>query len=157
MPTANAPPEVMDARKIRFTFFIRLGSTGKPKAILHTHGGYNGWTSANAHYRFSTSTMKTVIWCAADPAGDGTFLHRVRPFAQRCDFVHVGSRAIISVSESHLAASGTIWHHHSLHGADRHPRLDAFGEAWPNKHDLTSLRLLGSVGEPINPEAWKWY
>ena len=47
--------------------------------------------------------------------------------------------------------------HDLLHRADRDPRVHAVGHEWPARHDLSSLRLLGSVGEPINPEAWIWY
>ena len=56
-----------------------------------------------------------------------------------------------------MAVRGALRHYDPVHRAHGHSWPDAIGEAWPNKHDLSSLRLLGSVGEPINPEAWKWY
>ena len=65
--------------------------------------------------------------------------------------------AHVSLPEPLVEHGGKVRDQRDVHGAHGAPRLMRFGEAWPNRHDLSSLRLLGSVGEPINPEAWRWY
>lgn len=158
LPIANGacPTEHMDAEDPLFILYTS-GSTGKPKAILHTHGGYQVGTSTALKYVFDIKD-EDRWWCAADPGW-------------------ITGHSFIVYSPLILGATSFMYE-----GAPNHPYpnrywqmierygisilytaptairgLMRFGEAWPNRHDLSSLRLLGSVGEPINPEAWKWY
>jgi acetyl-CoA synthetase len=158
LPIANGkcPTEVMDAEDPLFILYTS-GSTGKPKAILHTHGGYMVGTYTTLKYVFDLKDDDRW-WCAADPGwitghsyivygpmlnGATTFMFEggpTYPYPNR--WWQCIERYGISVFYTAPTA---------IRGLMR------FGDAWPNKHDLSSLRLLGSVGEPINPEAWRWY
>ncbi|HQV69922.1 MAG TPA: acetate--CoA ligase [Thermoflexales bacterium] len=148
--------EQMDAEDPLFILYTS-GSTGKPKALLHTHGGY-------AVYGFTTFTWvfdiqdEDVWWCAADPGWitGHTYIVYSPLMAGATSVIYEGGPAYpapdrwwsvverYGVSVMYCAPTG-------IRGLMR------FGAEWPKKHDLTSLRLLGSVGEPINPEAWKWF
>jgi acetyl-CoA synthetase len=158
LPVANGKcaTEVMDAEDPLFILYTS-GSTGKPKAILHTHGGYMVGTYSTLKYVFDVKD-EDRWWCTADPgwitghsyivygpmiAGATSMLFEGGPtFPYPNRWWQVVERYGITIFYTAPTA---------IRGLMR------FGEAWPNKHDLTSLRLLGSVGEPINPEAWKWY
>ena len=158
LPIANGKcaTEVLDAEDPLFILYTS-GSTGKPKAILHTHGGYMVGTYSTLKYVFDVKD-EDRWWCTADPGWItghtyivyGTMIAGVTsmlfeggptyPYPNR--WWQVVERFGITIFYTAPTA---------IRGLMR------FGEAWPNKHDLSSLRLLGSVGEPINPEAWKWY
>jgi acetyl-CoA synthetase len=158
LPIANGkcPTEVMDAEDPLYILYTS-GSTGKPKAILHTHGGYMVGTYTTLKYVFDLKD-EDRWWCAADPGwvtghsyivygplilGATSFMFEggpTYPYPNRW-WQCVEKYGITVLYTAPTAIRG----------------LMRFGEAWPNKHDLSSLRLLGSVGEPINPEAWKWY
>ncbi len=158
LPIANGKcaTEVLDAEDPLFILYTS-GSTGKPKAILHTHGGYMVGTYSTLKYVFDVKD-EDRWWCTADPgwitghsyivygpmiAGVTSMLFEggpTYPYPNR--WWQVVERFGITIFYTAPTA---------IRGLMR------FGEAWPNKHDLSSLRLLGSVGEPINPEAWKWY
>ena len=158
LPIANGkcPTEEMDAEDPLFILYTS-GSTGKPKAILHTHGGYMVGTYSTLKYAFDVNDMDRW-WCTADPgwitghsylvygpmiAGITSMLFEGGPtFPYPNRWWQIIERFGITVFYTAPTA---------IRGLMR------FGESWPNKHDLSSLRLLGSVGEPINPEAWKWY
>jgi acetyl-CoA synthetase len=148
--------EQMDAEDPLYILYTS-GTTGKPKAVLHTHGGYMVGVYA---------TLKDVFdirdedrwWCTADPGwvtGHSYLVYGPLLNAATC-FMYEGAptfpypnrwwNMIEKYSISILYTAPT-----AVRGLMR------FGEAWPNRNDLSSLRLLGSVGEPINPEAWKWY
>jgi len=150
------PTEELDAEDPLYILYTS-GSTGKPKAILHTHGGYMVGTYTTLNYVFDLKDDDRW-WCAADPGwvtghsyivygpllcGATSFMFEggpVFPYPNR--WWQLVERYGISVFYTAPTA---------VRGLMR------FGEAWPNKHDLSSLRLLGTVGEPINPEAWRWY
>lgn len=158
LPIANGkcPTEEMDAEDPLFILYTS-GSTGKPKAILHTHGGYMVGTYSTLKYVFDVNDMDRW-WCTADPgwitghsyivygpmiAGVTSFLFEGGPaFPYPNRWWQCIERYGITIFYTAPTA---------IRGLMR------FGESWPNKHDLSSLRLLGTVGEPINPEAWKWY
>jgi acetyl-CoA synthetase len=158
LPIANGKcaTEVLDAEDPLFILYTS-GSTGKPKAILHTHGGYMVGTYATLKYTFDVRDDDRW-WCTADPG-----------WITGHSYIVYGP--MINGATSMLFEGGPTfpypnrwWQIVERYGitlfytAPTAIRgLMRFGEAWPNKHDLSSLRLLGSVGEPINPEAWKWY
>ncbi len=153
---SSCQAEVMDAEDPLFLLYTS-GTTGKPKAILHTHGGYMVGTYTTLKYVFDIHE-EDRFWCAADPGwitghsyivygpllnGATSFMYEGAP---TYPYPNRWWQMIEKYGINILYTAPT-----AIRGLMR------FGEAWPNKHDLTSLRLLGSVGEPINPEAWKWY
>jgi acetyl-CoA synthetase len=148
--------EVMDAEDPLYILYTS-GTTGKPKAVLHTHGGYMVGIYATLHDVFDIKD-EDRWWCTADPGWvtGHSYLVYGPLLNGATSFMYEGAAAypypnrwwqlIEKYSLSILYTAPT-----AIRGLMR------FGEAWPNRHDLSSLRLLGSVGEPINPEAWKWY
>lgn len=152
----RSPNEVMDAEDPLFILYTS-GSTGKPKAILHTHGGYMVGIYTTLKYVFDLKD-EDRWWCAADPGwitghsyivygpmlnGATSFMYEGGPTYPNPDrWWQLVERYGITV----LYTAPT-----AIRGLMR------FGDGWPNQYDLSSLRLLGTVGEPINPEAWKWY
>ncbi len=158
LPIANGKcaTEVMDAEDPLFILYTS-GSTGTPKAIMHTHGGYMVGTYSTLKYVFDI-TDEDRFWCTADPGwitghsyivygpllnGATVFIFEGGPsYPYPNRWWQLIERYGISIFYTAPTA---------IRGLMR------FGDAWPNKHDLSSLRLLGSVGEPINPEAWKWF
>ena len=158
LPIANGKcaTEVLDAEDPLYILYTS-GSTGKPKAILHTHGGYSVGTYTTLKYVFDLKD-EDRWWCAADPG-----------WVTGHSYIVYGP--LINGATSFMFEGGPTYPYPNrwwqciekygitvLYTAPTAIRgLMRFGDAWPNKHDLSSLRLLGSVGEPINPEAWKWY
>ncbi|HSG42766.1 MAG TPA: acetate--CoA ligase, partial [Anaerolineales bacterium] len=158
LPVANGKcaTEVLDAEDPLYILYTS-GSTGKPKAILHTHGGYMVGTYTTLKYVFDLKE-EDRWWCAADPG-----------WVTGHSYIVYGP--LINGATSFMFEGGPTYPYPNrwwqcvekygitvLYTAPTAIRgLMRFGDAWPNKHDLSSLRLLGSVGEPINPEAWKWY
>ena len=148
--------ETMDAEDPLFLLYTS-GTTGKPKAILHTHGGYMVGTYTTLKYVFDIHDADRY-WCAADPGWItghsyivyGPLLNGATSFMYEGAPTYPYPNRWWSMIEKYginiLYTAPT-----AIRGLMR------FGEAWPNRYDLSSLRLLGSVGEPINPEAWKWY
>jgi acetyl-CoA synthetase len=148
--------ETMDAEDPLFMLYTS-GTTGRPKAVLHTHGGYMVGTYTTLKYVFDIHD-EDRYWCAADPGwitghsyivygpllnGTTSFMYEGAP---TYPYPNRWWQMIEKYGINILYTAPT-----AIRGLMR------FGEAWPNRHDLSSLRLLGSVGEPINPEAWKWY
>jgi acetyl-CoA synthetase len=146
----------MDAEDPLFMLYTS-GTTGKPKAILHTHGGYMVGVATTLQMVFDLKE-EDRYWCTADPGwitghsyivygplllGATSFMYEGAPtFPYPNRWWSLVEKYGINV----LYTAPT-----AIRGLMR------YGDAWPNRHDLSSLRLLGSVGEPINPEAWRWY
>ena len=148
--------EVLDAEDPLFILYTS-GSTGKPKALLHTHGGYSVYTYTTLRYVFDV-TDEDRWWCAADPGwitGHSYIVYS--PLIN-------GVTSIIYEGGPSYPAPDRWWRIVEQYGvtilycAPTAIRgFMRFGDDWPKKHDMSSLRLLGSVGEPINPEAWRWF
>ncbi|MBL8090326.1 MAG: acetate--CoA ligase [Anaerolineales bacterium] len=148
--------EQMDSEDPLFILYTS-GSTGKPKAILHTHGGYMVGTYATLKYCFDIRDDDRW-WCTADPGWitGHSYLVYGPMINGATSFMFEGGPAFPEPNRwwQCIERYGiTIFY--TAPTAIR--GLMRFGDAWPQKHDLSSLRLLGTVGEPINPEAWKWY
>jgi len=158
LPIANGKcaTEVMDAEDPLFILYTS-GSTGTPKAIMHTHGGYMVGTYSSLKYVFDI-TDEDRFWCTADPGwitGHSYIIYGP---------LLTGATAFIFEGGPSYPYPNRWWQLIERYGISIFytaptaiRALMRFGNAWPNKHDLSSLRLLGSVGEPINPEAWKWF
>jgi acetyl-CoA synthetase len=153
---ADCPAEPLDSEHPLYLLYTS-GSTGKPKGVLHTTAGYLLGTSVTHRWVFDWRE-EDVYWCTAD-----------------IGWVTGHSYTVYGP----LANGATVV---LYEGAPNHPKEDRFwaiiekykvsifytaptairafikwGDDWPKKHDLSSLRVLGTVGEPINPEAWVWY
>jgi len=148
--------EPMDAEDPLFILYTS-GSTGKPKGVVHVHGGYMVGISATFHLTFDLKE-EDRYWCAADPGwitGHSYIVYA--PFIE-------GATSFMYEGAANYPYPNRWWQCVERYGINilyTAPTairgLMRFGDAWPNRHDLSSLRLLGSVGEPINPEAWRWF
>lgn len=133
------------------------GTTSKPKGVVHVHGGYMVGINRTFQWIFDIRE-DDIYWCTADPGwitghsyiiyaplmnGVTTLMFEGVPIYPQPDRIW---RIVQKYNVSILYTAPTLIR-----------TLIKFGDKWPNKHDLSSLRLLGSVGEPINPEAWRWY
>jgi acetyl-CoA synthetase len=153
---AEAEPEIVDAEHPLYILYTS-GSTGKPKGILHTTGGYLTGVAATHKWVFDLKEGD-VYWCAADVG-----------WVTGHSYIVYGPLANGATSVLYEGAPGTPdkdrwWEIIARYGVTilycAPTAIRTFmkwGVEYPQRHDLTSLRLLGSVGEPINPEAWIWY
>ena len=148
--------EEMDAEDPLFMLYTS-GTTGKPKAILHTHGGYMVGVATTLKWVFDVKE-EDRYWCSADPGwitGHSYIVYGP---------LLLGATSFMYEGAPSYPYPNRWWSLIEKYGINifyTAPTairgLMRFGEAWPNRHDLSSLRLLGTVGEPINPEAWRWY
>ncbi len=154
--TAECEPEWMDAEDPLFILYTS-GSTGKPKGVLHTTGGYLVYVTQTFKWVFDYRDEDT-FWCTADigwVTGHSYIVYG--PLAS-------GATSLMFEGVPTFPKPDRFWqivekyHVNIFYTAPTALRaLMREGDDWVNKRDLSSLRLLGSVGEPINPEAWMWY
>jgi acetyl-CoA synthetase len=154
--SAECPPEPMDSEDMLFVLYTS-GSTGKPKGVVHTTGGYNLYSHITTKWIFDLQDTD-VYWCTADvgwitghsyivygPLSNGatTLMYEgaPRPSNPGCtwDIIEKNNVTIFYTAPTAIRA------------------FIKMGEHFPKARNLSSLRLLGTVGEPINPEAWMWY
>ena len=150
------PCEPMDSEDLLYILYTS-GSTGKPKGVVHVQGGYAVGTYTTTKFVFDMKP-EDVYWCSADigwVTGHSYIVYG--PLMN-------GATSVLFEGTPTYPAPDRWWSiiekfkvsifYSSPTGIRG---LMRFGEEWPAKHDLSSLRILGSVGEPINPEAWMWY
>ena len=153
---ANCPPTPLDSEHPLFILYTS-GSTGKPKGILHTTGGYLVGIYTTTKYVFDLRE-RDIYWCTADVGWVTGHSYVVYgPLAN-------GATTLMYEGAPNWPEPDRFWRIIEEHGVNilytAPTAIRAFirwGDEWVKKHDLSSLRLLGSVGEPINPEAWMWY
>ncbi len=153
---AKSEPVALDAEHPLFILYTS-GSTGKPKGILHTTGGYLVGCYVTTKYVFDLRE-EDIYWCTADVGwitGHSYIVYG--PLAN-------GATCLMYEGAPNWPENDRFWQIVEDYGVTilytAPTAIRAFikwGDEWPEKHDLSSLRLLGSVGEPINPEAWMWY
>nr|WP_166174901.1 acetate--CoA ligase [Altererythrobacter segetis] len=154
--SADCPPEEMGAEDPLFILYTS-GSTGKPKGVLHTTGGYLVWVAMTHEYTFDYRAPQ-VFWCAADigwvtghsyvvygPLANGAVTVMFEGVPNHPDFSRFWQVVDKHQVEIFYAAPTAL------------RALMREGDSWVQKTSRQSLRLLGTVGEPINPEAWEWY
>lgn len=153
---SDCPPEIMDAQDPLFILYTS-GSTGKPKGILHGTGGYLVYAAMTFHTVFDYQEQE-IYWCTADVGWITGHSYSVYgPLLN-------GATTLLFEGVPHYPTPARLWevvdkHHvnifYTAPTAIRALRRE--GDKWVTRCQRDSLRLLGTVGEPINPEAWEWY
>ena len=151
------PAEPMDAEQLLFLLYTS-GTTGQPKGIMHTTGGYLTQVAFTHKYVFDLHPETDVFWCTADVGWVTGHIYIVYgPLAN-------GATSVMYEGVPNYPANDRLWAIIEKYKVTKFYTAPTairtfmkWGAAEPAKHDLSSLQLLGSVGEPINPEAWMWY
>jgi acetyl-CoA synthetase len=153
----DCPPEHMDSEDLLFLLYTS-GTTAKPKGIMHTTGGYLTQVALTHAWVFDLHPDRDVYWCAADVG-----------WVTGHSYIVYGPLANAATSVMYEGTPDTpdkdrLWRIVERYGVTQLYTAPTairmfmkWGDGYPDRCDLTSLRLLGSVGEPINPEAWMWY
>ena len=154
--STDCPCEEMDAEDPLFVLYTS-GSTGQPKGVLHTSGGYMVYTATTHKYVFDYQE-EDIYFCAADIGwitGHSYIVYG--PLANGATTTMFESIPTYPNPDRYWQVIEK-WKVNQFYTAPTAIRaIAAAGEEWPSKYDMPSLRVLGSVGEPINPEAWRWY
>jgi acetyl-CoA synthetase len=153
----ECPPEELDAEHPLFILYSS-GSTAKPKGILHTTGGYLTGVACTHKYVFDLKPERDVYWCSADVGwvtGHSYIVYG--PLAN-------GATSVMYEGAPDYPGKDVWWALCERYGVTIFYTAPTairacmkWGEEYPGRHDLSALRLLGTVGEPINPKAWVWY
>ena len=151
------PAEPMDSEQLLFLLYTS-GTTGKPKGIMHTSGGYLTQVAFTHKFVFDLHPETDVFWCTADVGwvtGHSYIVYG--PLTN-------GATSVMYEGVPNFPGNDRLWSIIEKYKVTKFYTAPTairtfmkWGAAEPAKHDLSSLRLLGSVGEPINPEAWMWY
>jgi acetyl-CoA synthetase len=151
------PAEPMDSEQLLFLLYTS-GTTGKPKGIMHTSGGYLAHVTYTHRYVFDLHPDTDVFWCTADVGwitGHSYIVYG--PLSN-------GATQVMYEGVPNYPSNDRFWSIIERYGVTKFYTAPTairtfmkWGAEEPAKHDLSSLQLLGSVGEPINPEAWMWY
>ncbi|MDG2212064.1 MAG: acetate--CoA ligase [Acidimicrobiales bacterium] len=167
--SADCPAEPMDAEQLLYLLYTS-GTTAKPKGIMHTTGGYLTQVTYTHRYTFDVRPGEDVYWCAADigwVTGHSYIVYG--PLANGCTSVmYEGTpdtpRPEFRSDDRSSWPRDRLWDIIERYGVTQLYTAPTairtfmkWGTAEPASHDLSSLRVLGTVGEPINPEAWMWY
>ncbi|MEL7157664.1 MAG: acetate--CoA ligase [Actinomycetota bacterium] len=155
--SADCPAEPMDAEQLLYILYTS-GTTAKPKGIMHTTGGYLTQVAFTHKYSFDIKPETDIYWCAADigwVTGHSYIVYG--PLAN-------GVTSVMYEGTPDTPGKDRLWDIVERYGVTQlytAPTAIRMFMKWgaqePEKHDLSSLRVLGTVGEPINPEAWMWY
>ncbi|HUQ38859.1 MAG TPA: acetate--CoA ligase [Acidimicrobiales bacterium] len=155
--SADCPPEHMDSEDLLYLLYTS-GTTAKPKGLMHTTGGYLTQVAFTHKYVFDHDPDRDVYWCAADigwVTGHSYIVYG--PLAN-------GATSVMYEGTPDFPDKDRWWSLIAKYGVTilytAPTAIRTFmkwGTEFPERHDMSSLRVLGSVGEPINPEAWVWY
>ena len=152
---ADCPAEQMDSEDPLFLLYTS-GSTGKPKGVLHVHGGYMVGTTYHLRSYYDVGE-RDVFWCTSDIGW--VVGHSYIVYAPLC----AGVTTLFREGAIDFPHPGIAWEIVERYGVTKMFTAPTalrmfmrFGEEYPQKYDLTSLRLIACAGEPLNPEAWRW-
>ena len=166
---SNCPPESLDSEDLLYLLYTS-GTTAKPKGIMHTTAGYLTQVMYTHRYTFDINREKDIYWCAADigwVTGHSYIVYG--PLANGCTSVmYEGTpdtpRPELRVGDQPEWPKDRLWDIIERYGVTQLYTAPTairtfmkWGAQEPASHDLSTLRVLGTVGEPINPEAWMWY